>query len=108
MSDDLLRRAVAEFVGTAFLLAGVVGSGIMAERLSNDVGLQLLQNAFATAGVLAALIVAFGPISGAHFNPAVTLTDLALRGLGRRDAGDRLAARPAPPGAASVHPSSGR
>ncbi len=64
---------VAEFVGTAFLLAGVVGSGIMAERLTDDVGLQLLQNAIATAGVLIALILALGPASGAHFNPAVTL-----------------------------------
>lgn len=52
---------------------GVVGSGIMAERLTDDVGLQLLQNAFATAGVLVALILAFGGASGAHFNPAVTL-----------------------------------
>ena len=87
MNHDLVRRATAEFVGTAFLLAAVVGSGIMAERLSTDVGLQLFQNAFATAGVLAALIVAFGPISGAHFNPVVTLTDLALGGLERRSAG---------------------
>jgi glycerol uptake facilitator-like aquaporin len=65
--------ATAEFLGTAFLLIGVVGSGIMAERLSADVGLQLLQNAFATAGILVALILAFGRASGAHFNPAVTL-----------------------------------
>ncbi|MFT7597400.1 MAG: glycerol uptake facilitator-like aquaporin [Acidimicrobiales bacterium] len=64
---------MAEFIGTAFLLVGVVGSGIMAERLTDDVGLQLLQNAFATAAVLVALILAFGEASGAHFNPAVTL-----------------------------------
>jgi arsenate reductase len=68
-------RLTAEFVGTALLLAGVVGSGIMAERLTADVGLQLLQNALATAGVLLALILAFGPASGAHFNPAVTLAE---------------------------------
>ena len=59
----LLGRLVAEFVGTAFLLAGVVGSGIMAQRLTDDVGLQLLQNAFATAGILVALILALGPAS---------------------------------------------
>lgn len=69
------RKLVAEFLGTAFLVAGVVGSGIMAEKLSTDVGLQLLENAFATAGVLLALILAFGPVSGAHFNPVVTLAE---------------------------------
>jgi arsenate reductase len=72
---DLPRRMAAEFVGTAFLLAAVVGSGIMAETLSNDVGLQLLENSIATAGALLALILAFGPTSGAHFNPAVSLAD---------------------------------
>jgi len=71
----------AEFVGTGFLLAGVVGSGIMAEKLTDDVGLQLLQNAFATAGILVALILALGPASGAHFNPAVTLADRAFGGI---------------------------
>ncbi|MDH4147776.1 MAG: aquaporin family protein [Acidimicrobiia bacterium] len=76
-----LRRFVAEFVGTALLLAAVVGSGIMAESLSTDVGLQLLQNAFATAGVLVALILALGPASGAHFNPAVTLADRVFGGI---------------------------
>ncbi|MEC7233448.1 MAG: MIP/aquaporin family protein [Planctomycetota bacterium] len=65
---------LSEFTGTAGLLAGVVGSGIMAEQLSpGDVGLQLLQNACATAGVLVALILALQKSSGAHFNPAVTL-----------------------------------
>lgn len=78
---DLPRRLTAEFVGTAFLLAAVVGSGIMAEQLTDDVGLQLLQNAFATAGVLVALILALGPASGAHFNPAVTLADRAFGGI---------------------------
>ena len=75
------RAVLAEFVGTAFLLAGVVGSGIMAERLTDDVGLQLLQNALATAGVLIALITALSSVSGAHFNPAVTLTERALGGI---------------------------
>ena len=72
----------AEFLGTAFLLAAIVGSGAMAESLTHDVGLQLLQNAVATAATLGALIVTFGQISGAHFNPAVTL---ACRLLGRLD-----------------------
>lgn len=73
-------------MGTAFLLAGVVGSGIMAEELTDDVGLQLFQNAFATAGILLAIIFAFGPVSGAHFNPAVTLADRLLGGVTTRDA----------------------
>ncbi|MEM9033075.1 MAG: MIP/aquaporin family protein [Actinomycetota bacterium] len=75
------RALVAEAVGTAFLLAGVVGSGIMAEQLTDDVGLQLLQNAVATAGVLVALIWTFGSASGAHFNPAVTLAERAFGGI---------------------------
>jgi glycerol uptake facilitator-like aquaporin len=76
-----MRRAVlAEVIGTALLLAAVVGSGIMAERLcGGNVGLALLANAIATGGALFALIVMFGPISGAHFNPVVTLA-LILRG----------------------------
>jgi len=81
----LTRKLVAEGVGTALLLIGVVGSGIMAERLSpSDAGLQLFQNAAATAGVLYAVILMFGPVSGAHFNPAVTLADWALEGFPRR------------------------
>ncbi len=76
-----LRRLTAELVGTAFLLAAVVGSGIMAEQLTDDVGLQLLQNALATAGVLTALILALGPASGAHFNPVVTLADRIFGGM---------------------------
>ena len=73
------RRLLAEAVGTAFLLMAVIGSGIAAQRLSpGDVGLQLFENAVATAFALMALIWAFGPVSGAHFNPAVTLADVVL------------------------------
>jgi glycerol uptake facilitator-like aquaporin len=81
-----VRRAVlAEGIGTALLLAAVVGSGIMAERLAGgNVALALLANAIATGGALYALIVMFGPLSGAHFNPVVTLA-LALRGEGPRE-----------------------
>jgi glycerol uptake facilitator-like aquaporin len=86
MPIDLQRAALAEFLGTAFLLAGVVGSGIMAERLTTDVGLQLLANSTATVGVLAALILTFAGTSGAHFNPAVTLTEFALGELDARRA----------------------
>jgi len=78
---SLSRCVVAELVGTALLLAAVVGSGIMAERLSGgNAGLALLANAIATGGALVALILTFGPISGAHFNPAVTAA-LALHGF---------------------------
>jgi len=83
----LPQRAVAEAVGTALLLAAVVGSGIMAERLSGgNIALALLANAVATGGVLLALILAFGPLSGAHFNPAVTLADASQGGLPWREA----------------------
>jgi glycerol uptake facilitator-like aquaporin len=79
------RPVVAEFVGTAFLLAAVVGSGIMAERLcGGNPGLALLANAVATGGALVALVLAFGPTSGAHFNPAVTLADAWQGGLAWR------------------------
>lgn len=87
------RAVLAEFVGTAFLLAAVVGSGIMAESLTDDVGLQLFQNAFATAGVLIALILALGSASGAHFNPAVTLADRAFGGIDTRTAVAYIAAQ---------------
>ena len=80
------RAALAEGIGTAFLLATVVGSGIMAERLTDDVGLQLLANSTATVFILAALILTFLDTSGAHFNPAVTLADLALGGIDVRRA----------------------
>ncbi len=82
MSASLSRRIVAELVGTALLLATVVGSGIMAERLAGgNVALALLCNTLATGAGLIALILAFGPISGAHLNPAVTLADASQGGL---------------------------
>ena len=84
----LARKLTAEFLGTAFLVCGVLGSGIMAERLSpNDVGLQLFENAFATAGILLALILTFGPVSGAHFNPVVSLAEFARGGLTLKETG---------------------
>jgi glycerol uptake facilitator-like aquaporin len=73
------RRLAAEFVGTLALVATVVGSGIMATSLTSDAGLQLLANALATAAILVVLITIFGPVSGAHFNPAVSLV-FASRG----------------------------
>ena len=81
----LSRRLATEFIGTAFLLIAIVGSGIMAETFTADPGLQLLENALATAGALTALILALGSVSGAHFNPAVTLADRAFGGLSNRD-----------------------
>lgn len=90
---SLGRRAAAEFVGTAFLLAAIIGSGIMAERLTSDPGLQLLQNAFATAGALTAMILAFGSVSGAHLNPAVTLADRAFGGLTNQETVGYMAAQ---------------
>jgi len=85
-NHELGRQALAEFVGTAFLLASVIGSGIMATRLTDDVGLQLLVNSAATAGALIALILSLGPVSGAHFNPAVTLADRWFGGVTSRTA----------------------
>jgi arsenate reductase len=85
---DLARRATAEFVGSALLVAVVVGSGIAAQRLSpDDFGLELLENAVATGAGLVALILAFGAISGAHFNPVVTMADRILGGMSTRDSG---------------------
>lgn len=82
MLQRLRVALTAEFLGTALLLAGVVGSGIMAERLAQgNTALALLANAIATGGVLFAIIAAFGPLSGAHFNPAVTLGDAWLGGM---------------------------
>jgi glycerol uptake facilitator-like aquaporin len=77
-----LKKLVAETMGTAFLLATVVGSGIMAEKLSaGNISLALLENTLATGAALVALILTFGPISGAHFNPAVTLADATQGGI---------------------------
>ena len=88
------RRIVAEGVGTALLLAGIVGSGIMGERLAGgNVALALLANTLATGAVLVALILTFGPISGAHFNPVVTLADASQGGLGWSEVPGYLAAQ---------------
>src|SRR6476659_9748458 len=85
---DLGRRLVAEAIGTGLLIIAVIGSGIMATNLSpNDVGLQLLENAAATAGALVGLVLMFGAVSGAHFNPAVTLVDRMFGSISNRDAG---------------------
>jgi glycerol uptake facilitator-like aquaporin len=82
----LLKRCVAEALGTALLLAVVVGSGIMGERLAGgNVAIALLANTIATGAGLVALILAFGPISGAHFNPAVTLADASRGGMPWRE-----------------------
>lgn len=86
MKPTLLRRIVAEFVGTLLLLAAVVGSGIMAERLAaGNVALALLANSIATGAALVAIILTFGPISGSHLNPAVTLADAWQHGIAWHD-----------------------
>ena len=86
MRVDLVRRATAEAVGTALLLAAVVGSGIMGDRLAaGNVAVALLANTVSTGAVLVALILAFGPISGAHFNPVVTVVDAWQHGIRWRD-----------------------
>jgi glycerol uptake facilitator-like aquaporin len=83
---DLPRRLVAELLGTALLVATVVGSGIMAESLTRDTAVALLANTSATGAILVVLITILGPISGAHFNPAVTLVFAVRRELMPRDA----------------------
>jgi glycerol uptake facilitator-like aquaporin len=84
---EFTRRLSAEFLGSAFLAMIVIGSGIAAQRLSpGDVGLELLENAAATALGLFAIILMFGPVSGAHFNPVVSFVDATFRGLSWRDA----------------------
>jgi len=88
MKFNLRARLTAEFFGTAFLVAAVVGSGIMGERLAGgNVAIALLANTIATGAALAALILTFGPISGAHLNPAVTLADAIEHGILWPDAG---------------------
>ena len=90
----MARRAVAEALGTAFLLAAVVGSGIMGERLAGgNVAIALLANTIATGAALVALILTFGPISGAHLNPAVTLADASQGGLAWREVPIYIAAQ---------------
>ncbi|WP_346536739.1 MIP/aquaporin family protein [Micromonospora sp. DPT] len=99
MTIALWRRLLAEFTGTALLVTAVVGSGITATALSpGDVGLQLLENSIATAFALGALILIFGPVSGAHFNPVVSAADWFLgrragTGLAGRDLGGYVAAQ---------------
>lgn len=91
---SLSRRALAEGLGTAALVMAVVGSGIAAQRLSpGDTGLQLLENAAATAAALVAIIVTFGPVSGAHLNPAVTLAARVTGALSTVEAGAYMAAQ---------------
>jgi glycerol uptake facilitator-like aquaporin len=85
-APDRARRAVAEALGTLLLVAGVVGSGIMAQRLTQDIALALLCNAIATGALLTVLILIFAPVSGAHFNPAVTLALCARREIPLGDA----------------------
>jgi glycerol uptake facilitator-like aquaporin len=88
------RRLLAEFLGSGFLSAVVIGSGIAAQRLSpGQTGLELLENAAATAAGLFAIILMFGPVSGGHFNPVVSFADAALGGLGWRDAAAYLPAQ---------------
>jgi glycerol uptake facilitator-like aquaporin len=90
----VVRRFLAEALGTAFLLAAVVGSGIMGERLAGgNVAIALLANAMATGAMLVALILAFGPISGAHLNPAVTLADALQGSLAWREVPGYMAAQ---------------
>ena len=90
----MVRRLLAEFVGTAMLLAAIVGSGIAAQRLSpHDTGLELLENAVATAAALVVIILVFGPVSGAHFNPVITLSEVVLGGMTAAAAAGYLAAQ---------------
>ncbi len=90
----MARRALAEYVGTAFLLIAVVGSGIAAQRLSpSDAGLALLENALATGAALMAVILAVGSVSGAHLNPLVSAVDAALGGMSWREVPPYLGAQ---------------
>src|ERR1700751_5693548 len=86
-ASPLWRRLLAEFVGSAFLATLVIGSGLAAQTLSpGDAGLQLFENAAATAAGLFAIILMFGPVSGGHFNPVVSLADASFGGMRRREA----------------------
>jgi glycerol uptake facilitator-like aquaporin len=88
MSQPLPRRLLAEYVGSAFLAALVIGSGIAAQHLSpGDVGLELFENAAATGAGLFAIILMFGPVSGGHFNPVVSFVDASFGGMRWREAG---------------------
>lgn len=94
MSRPLARRLLAEFVGTALLVAAVIGSGIAAAHLSpGDIGLELFENAAATAAALVAIILALGPVSGAHLNPVVTLADRFFGGVSSREAAGYILAQ---------------
>src|SRR5437763_4876361 len=94
MIGGIGRRLLGEFLGTAFLVAAVIGSGIMASRLSpNDLGLELLENAAATAAALVAIILAIGAVSGAHLNPVVTLADRFFGGLTNGEAAGYIGAQ---------------
>jgi len=94
MTSTLLRRTVSEFLGTGFLVAAVVGSGIMGEKLAaGNVAIALLANTIVTGAALVALILTFGPISGAHFNPAVTFVDAMEKGVSWIDAACYLPAQ---------------
>jgi glycerol uptake facilitator-like aquaporin len=94
MTPTLLRRSVCEFLGTGFLVAAVVGSGIMGEKLAaGNVAIALLANTIVTGAALVALILTFGPISGAHFNPAVTFVDAMEKGVSWMDAACYLPAQ---------------
>ncbi len=94
MQHDCTRRLAAEFVGTGFLLAVIVGSGIMGSRLAEGAGaLILAPHALATGGILFVMIRALGPVSGAHFNPAVTLAFLMRREIGWKEGGLYMAAQ---------------
>jgi arsenate reductase len=94
LQPQLLRKVLGEFLGTGFLVAAVVGSGIAAARLSpHDTGLQLFENAAATAAALIAIILAVGPVSGAHLNPVVSLADRVFGGLTNKEAAGYIGAQ---------------
>ena len=93
MTPTLARRLFAEGLGTALLVAVVIGSGIAASELSSDVGLQLFENAAATATGLVAIILALGPVSGAHLNPVVTIADRVFGGLTTSEAAGYIGAQ---------------